>query len=209
LKIVFVVLMFLFNLYGADTEVKMEVNNGEKKVLNGTSNNIWLKTYQNYKNYNIIISNISKIEFKQKEYKSNAKQLVQLNKRLAIYKSKLELYEKNNSFNNILAKYKYELPTITLRDYLLKNTKTNLNKTISKYIILKNKFYLAIEHVKSPQANFEKEDIEYFQEYAENIERTHQNLIELNDDLNRKYQEYEDEVFIKHLFTILIVIVAK
>lgn len=208
MKIVIIILIFLFNVYGADTEMAVATDDGKKKVLKSSSNNIWLKTYQNYKNYNIIISNISKIEFKQKEYKSNAKELLRLNKRLAIYKSKLELYEKNNSFNNILVKYKYELPTITLRDYLLENTKSNLNNIISKYIVLKNKFYLATEHIKSPKSGYEKEDIEYFQEYTENVERIHQNLTELKDELNRKYQEYEDEVFTKHLFTVLIVLAA-
>ena len=50
------------------------------------------------------------------------------------------------------------------------------------------------------------EQIEYFNEYSENIEKMYQSFFETQDDLERKYIEYKNEVFIKHLITFAIII---
>jgi small-conductance mechanosensitive channel len=182
-------------------------------VKTSQNQNIWLKTYQNYKNYNTIISNISKLEAKIKKTKTDSNEFSQLTNRLNIMRSKLSLYEKNKSFDNLLIKYKYEIPTITLREYIFKNSFHSLEKLLSKYLLEKNEFYLA----KSTLENLYKEalkddaslktttslksDIEYFTEYSENIEKTHQNLLEIKNEILKKYDEYENEVLIKHIFT--------
>ena len=189
-------------------------NQTNDKIQNTLTKNIWIKSYQNYKNYNIIINNIAKIQQKMLLDKNN----IVLTNKLDLYKSKLELYG-NNNFEHILKSYKFETPTITLRDFLLNKSKNDLEKYISKYITLKNDFYLAtfsMQHsynqMKEDTTNKQKlhaiqEDIEYFSEYSENIEKTYQNLLESKDELNKKYQEYNDEVFLKHVMTFGIIIV--
>jgi small-conductance mechanosensitive channel len=124
------------------------------------------------------------------------------------------LYEKNNNFDNILLKFKHELPEITLRDFILKSSLEKLNKLQNKHQKLKNQFYLAKSTLQNNYNILKKdktdekkllslqEDLEYFNEYEENIEKTGQNLIESINELNKKYEEYKDEVFTKHLFTI-------
>ena len=79
--------------------------------------NIWLKTYKNYKNYNILINNITLIEQKLKKSNTDENQDL-LNQKLTIYKSKLELYEINQNFNTILKQYKYTSPTIIFECFI-------------------------------------------------------------------------------------------
>jgi len=189
-------------------------NQTNDKIQNTLTKNIWIKSYQNYKNYNIIINNIAKIQQKMLLDKNN----MVLTNKLDLYKSKLELYG-NSNFEHILRNYKFETPTITLRDFLLNKSKTDLEKLISKYSTLKNDFYLAkssmqqsYNQMKEDTTNKQKlhmiqEDIEYFSEYSENIEKTYQNLLESKDDLNKKYQEYNDEVFLKHVMTFGIIVI--
>lgn len=192
----------------------------DTKVVSSISKNIWLKTYQNYKNYNIIVSNISKTEEKIKKNKNNTEALEKLHSKLLVFQSKLELYEKNNNFNTILRKYKFDIPVITLRDFALRISEDKLDIVLKKYGIEKNDFYLAMAKIKNDyelavEKNIEpnklsslKNDIEYFNDFAENIEKSHQNLQEIKDDLNSKYNEYENEIFTKHIFTIVTIFVG-
>jgi small-conductance mechanosensitive channel len=138
----------------------------------------------------------------------------ELNKRLSIYKSKLDLYETNKNFNTILKQYKYTLPTITLRDFILQTSLKDIEKILLKYKVLKNNFYIArstinnryktaIEENPNDKKTISlKEDLDYFLEYTENIEKTEKNLLESKEDLVKKYEEYKDDIFMKHIFTL-------
>jgi len=206
-------MLFIFTAYGNDNFIVEQ-----KKIEVNLSKNIWIKTYQNYKNYNIVINNISKIDLKIKNLNNDSKQIEELNQKLSLYRSKLELYDKNNNFDNIIRQFKYEIPTITLRDFIFKNSKSKLNKNISKYVTLKNDFYLGmatiqnnydnlkISNLNSTKLKYIKNDLEYFNEYSENIEKTYLNLLESRDELHNKYDEYKDEVFTKHIVTLTIIL---
>jgi len=181
------------------------------------TDNIWLKTYQNYKNYNIIILNITKTEYKIKQNSKNENLQLALKKKLSIYKSKLSFYEKNNSFDNILLKYKFDISNITLREFIFKNQLEELNRLIKKYQNIKNQFNIARSTISTNYNNLLKsnkddkklvtlkEDMEYFDEYSENVFKIEQNLLETKDELEKKYLEYKDEIFTKHLFTLAII----
>ena len=189
------------------------------QVNQNTTQNIWLKTYQNYKNYNIIVNNIAKAENKIQKNEKNLLLVGELNKKISIYKSKLKLYE-NNNLDNILRQYKYEVPNISLKDFIVRSSQNNLDKLIQKYIVLKNNFYLARSsfqntynlQIKETNNTLKiasiKDDLEYFNEYVENIEKTYQNLLDARDDLEKKYQEYQDEILTKHIMTIVIIIIS-
>ena len=150
----------------------------------------------------------------------NPKQFEDLTKKLSIYKSKLELYDKNNNFDNIIRKFKYDTPNITLRDFIFKNSESKLKLNISKYITLKNDFYLAIATLQhnydnailsnphDPKIKFLKDDLDYFNEYTENIEKIYQNLLESKIDLDKKYNEYQNDIFTKHIITLLIIVIT-
>jgi len=216
LKIFLFLTIFFYNLYG-NTEIN---NTTEKAIITSQSKNIWIKTYQNYKNYNIVINNISKTDLKIKNTVDNPKQFEDLTKKLSIYKSKLELYDKNNNFDNIIRKFKYDTPNITLRDFIFKNSESKLKLNISKYITLKNDFYLAIATLQhnynnailsnphDPKIKFLKDDLDYFNEYTENIEKIYQNLLESKIDLDKKYNEYQNDIFTKHIITLLIIVIT-
>ena len=208
MKILFIFLFVCLSLIADDT------------VANTTSTiekNIWLKTYQNYKNYNILINNITVIEQKLKKTTPTTQE--ELKKRLSIYKSKLELYETNQNFNTLLKQYKYTIATITLRDFILHTSLKDIEKTIQKYKTLKDDFYIAKSTIKNRyltmlDTNKEnsklqslKEDLDYFTEYSENIEKTEKNLLESKEELLKKYEEYKNDIFMKHLFTIGMIIV--
>ena len=216
MKIFLFLTIFFYNLYG-----NIEINNTtEKAIITSHSKNIWIKTYQNYKNYNIVINNISKTDLKIKNTVDNPKQFEDLTKKLSIYKSKLELYDKNNNFDNIIRKFKYDTPNITLRDFIFKNSESKLKLNISKYITLKNDFYLAIATLQhnynnailsnphDPKIKFLKDDLDYFNEYTENIEKIYQNLLESKIDLDKKYNEYQNDIFTKHIITLLIIVIT-
>lgn len=211
LFLTFIILLFGVSIY-ADKELQ-------------SSENIWLKTYQNYKSYNITISNISKIEQKLSN-KPDPKLANQLRNKLNINKSKLSLYENNKNFDSLLIKYQFEVPSINFREFLFHNSLQKLDKLIEKYIAEKNQFYLAKSFLfdKLTQVNDEeeliqgdsqenekiklslKEDIEYFNDYSENIERVHQILLEKKIELKKRYEEYQDEVLVKHILTVVIII---
>jgi len=210
-----IVLFFYASLFSFNSKTQESTKN-ELTI----SKNIWIKTYQNFKNYNIIINNISKTELKIKNLKNNSSQIELLTKKLSLYKSKLELYDKNNNFDEIIRKFKYLPPSITLRDFIFQNSATVLDKNIIKYINFKNDFYLAIATLQNSYNSLKntdktnnklkslQEDLDYFNEYSENIEKTYQNLLESQDDLNKKYREYKDEIFIKHIITLAIIVVT-
>ena len=215
MKYFVIVLFFYASLFSFNSKTQESTKN-ELTI----SKNIWIKTYQNFKNYNIIINNISKTELKIKNLKNNSSQIELLTKKLSLYKSKLELYDKNNNFDEIIRKFKYLPPSITLRDFIFQNSATVLDKNIIKYINFKNDFYLAIATLQNSYNSLKntdktnnklkslQEDLDYFNEYSENIEKTYQNLLESQDDLNKKYREYKDEIFIKHIITLAIIVVT-
>jgi len=204
-----IILILLFLL-----SIILFANEVEKKVSNP-----WLKVYSNYKNYNIIISNISKIEEKLKNRKNTTAIQEDLHKKLLINKSKLSLYEKNNNLDSLLIKYKIKLPEITLSEYIFKNKLSEINRMIKKYDNEKTLFYIALstfhneyEEIKSNNEGTLKlitlkSDIGFFKEYSENIEQVGQNLLESRFELQNRYLEYKSESLTKHLFTLLTVFI--
>lgn len=213
-------LLFLFFIVWSVCFANETDSNTSTKSLKEKKKNIWLKTYYTYKNYNITLTNIAKTEQELRKTKKDSKQQRKLINKLEIYRSKLVLYEKNNSFENILIKYKYETPTISLRDYIFKNSQENLTQLIKKYTALKNEFYLAISTLKVSQKSLRKsdpsnlklqtlkDDLDFFTEYSESIEQIHQNLLESKADLKLKHKEYEAEIFTKHLLTLLLILIT-
>lgn len=181
--------------------------------------NHWLKTYKNYKNYNFVITNIAKLEEKIKNPKLDSSKKEELIKRLSLNRSKLYLYENNNSFDMHLLKYKKELKNITLLEFLFKSQLVEMEKTINRFkkekelfykakAVLQNEYNLLNKDVANiSKLNSLQNDINYFVEYSENIEKTEQNLVELKLELEKKYIEYKEETFIKHLNTLLIVFI--
>ncbi len=185
-------------------------------------NNIWLKTYSNYKNYNIILNNIIKVEqdIENLRNRNNILKEQELTNKILIYKSKLSLYEKNNSFDELIKDYSYEVRDITIYDFLFSISLQELKKKITKYQALKKEFYDALIFLqesssetidvskKSKKLQLLREEIEYFNEYSENLEKMNLNLLEIEDEVKRKYNEYKNEVFIKHLITLVIVFIS-
>ena len=198
LLILFLPILFVFASEENTSQVKI------KQI-----NNVWLKTYSNYKNYNIILNNIIKVEqdLQNIKNKNSIVKIQELNNKVLIYKSKLTLYEKNNSFDELIKDYKYELRDITIYDFLFSISLQELKKKIIKYEILKKEFYDASiflqESYKKSKDSLEnrkkvqllQEEIEYFSEYTENVEKMNQNLLEQEDEVKRKYDEYKNEVF--------------
>jgi small-conductance mechanosensitive channel len=186
----------------------------EVKKLEKAPNNIWLKTYKNYKKYNTILISINKIEQEIERNKRNINKVQELTSKLSINKSKLSLYEKNQNFNDLIKNYKFEIISITIYDYLFNISSNELNKKIAKYELLKKEFYIALSYLQDKYNNDIKvvkdnrknqlllEQINFFNEYSENIEKTYQSFLDQQDELDKKYIEYENEVFIKHIITI-------
>jgi hypothetical protein len=177
--------------------------------------NIWIRTYANNRNYNIIINNIVKIEQKIKKTRKTDPIFSELQTRLEIQKSKLELYERNKSFDRLLLPFRYEVPEITAYDYLFETSKEKLDLKIEQYILLKNQFYLATSILKNyRKSDLSKKklvlesDILYFEEYAENIDKTYLNLLEAKDELNLRYKLYNKEKLEKHIITLAIVFIS-
>lgn len=213
MKTIFILILFIFtnSIVFANTEVIKK-----KPILN----NIWLKTYKNYKKYNLIVVNINKLEQEIEKNKRNSKKVHELTSKLSINKSKLSLYEKNQNFNDLLKKYKYEIVDITIYDYLFNISSDDLKKKIAKYESLKMEFYAALTYLQDlhtentlvvtdeKKIQLLEEQIEYFNEYSENIEKMYQGFFEIQDDLEKKYIEYKNEVFIKHIVTLGIILSA-
>ena len=217
MKIKFIILFLLLFTSVAFTN---ELNEASTKKISNT--NIWLKTYSNYKNYNTVLNNINKTELEilKPKIRNNQSKLQEYMNKLNIYKSKLFLYEKKSSFDELLKNKKYEIPNINIYDYLFNISEEELRNKIRKYDSLKKEFYSAFVYL---QDSYEeqlkvdskgkrviqlKEQIDYFSEYTENIEKMYETLLETKDDLKRKYEEYKNEVFIKHITTFSIIIVS-
>ncbi|MBU3014978.1 mechanosensitive ion channel [Poseidonibacter lekithochrous] len=221
MKTIFIlIVLILFNtIMLANVEATNDTKNDSKKVIEikkieKTPNNIWLKTYKNYKKYNTILININKIEQEVERNKRNINKVQELTSKLSINKSKLSLYEKNQNFNDLLKNYKFEIIDITIYDYLFNVSSNELQKKITKYELLKKEFYAALSYLQEKYNKDKKvikdkkknqlllEQINYFNEYSENIEKTYQSFLDLQDELTKKYNEYENEVFIKHIITL-------
>lgn len=175
--------------------------------------NIWIKTYVNNKNYYTTINNIVKIEQKIKNNKRNLPALDALNRRLEIQKSKLALYEQNKSFNRLLAAYRFDMPEITFYDYFSKNSKEKLNRQIDRLISMKNEFNMAYSllnnyYKKNKKGSVSADDLKYFEEFLENVNKTYLNMMETKDELDKKYEDYYQEKLQKHMTTLAMIIVA-
>ncbi|MFT7004832.1 MAG: small-conductance mechanosensitive channel [Sulfurimonas sp.] len=205
-KVILILIFFLSVLYADSSDSNTSNNNIWK------SKNIWIKVYSNNRNYNITINNIVKIEEEIKQANKKGFSLVELRSKLDIQKSKLLLYERNKSFDSLLSSFKYEIPEVTIRDYLFNDSINILDKKIDMFIALKNKFYMASSIVKNLYENNEqsvsKLDIKYFNEYAENIEKIHLNLLDSRDELESRYLHYSQDKLQKHITTVIIIIVA-
>lgn len=204
-KIIFI-LIYSFCFLFANTDSKTLSN---KNIWD--NDNVWIKIYANNKNYKTIINNIVKIEQKIKKAQRNPELLEELKSRLEIQKSKLELYERNKSFERLLLPFKYEVQDITIQDYIFKDTENKLNRTIDKYIILKNQFYMAHSLLKNSAKKDKlvlKKDLAYFNEFSQNIEKIYSNLIESKNELDEKYDQYLENKLQKHLITIFILFVT-
>ncbi|QSZ42919.1 mechanosensitive ion channel [Sulfurimonas aquatica] len=205
IKIIFS-LLFSFCFILADTNTTAPI---KKNIWD--NDNIWIKTYANNRNYKIIINNIVKIEQKIKKVKYDMEYLEELHSRLEVQKSKLNLYERNKSFDRLLLPYKFEVQEITIQDYVFKDAKNQLSKTIDKYIELKNEFYKAHSLLKSSAKKeklVRKADLEYFKEFSQNIDKTYSNLIEAKNELDEKYELYLENKLQKHLITSYILLAA-
>jgi len=175
------------------------------------SQNIWIKTYVNNKNYYTTINNIVKTEQKLKHNLKNPQTLEKLNRRLELYKSKLSLYERNKSFETLISAYRFEVPTITAYDYFYKSSLQRLTKDLDKLIVMKNEFNKANSllnnyYKKNPKGSVDIEDIRYFEEFSENINKTYSNLMESKAELQKRYEEYYHEKLQKHITTFTIVL---
>ncbi len=177
------------------------------------SKNIWIKTYVNNKNYYTIINNIVKIEQKIKKNKKNPKELERLNRKLETQKSKLELYERNKSFDRLLKDYRFSIPEITAYDYFYQDSYKKLTKKIDKLIYMKNEFNKAYSllnnyYKKDKNSSVTLDDLKYFEEFLENINKTYLNLVESKDNLEQMYQEFYQDKLEKHLITLALLIIV-
>jgi small-conductance mechanosensitive channel len=182
----------------------------EENIFN--SKNIWIKTFTNNKNYYTIINNIVKIEQKIKKNQGNTQTIDVLMRRLELQNSKLELYEKNKSFDTLLMPFRYYIPEITGYDYFFQDSQKDINKLIDKFIALKNEFNLAYSllqnYHKKDSKKVTQDDLKYFEEFSENIDKVYLNLLEAKDELSKKYEEYYYEKLQKHLTTLIMLLIA-
>jgi len=200
---ILLILVLLFTIGISDT--------GKKNIWD--SKNIWIKTYVNNKNYYTIINNIVKIEQKIRRNKNNQKELEKLKRKLGIQKSKLELYERNKSFDELLSEYKFSIPEITAYDFFYKSSEDKLRKKIDKLIDMKNELHKAYSllnsyYKKDQKSSVSLDDLKYFEEYLENLDKTYLNLTDSQETLAKKYDEYYKEKLQKHLITLLVLFIV-
>ncbi|MBN2816133.1 MAG: mechanosensitive ion channel [Campylobacterales bacterium] len=203
-------IIFVSVALGDDAETNATLSTEVSKNI-WDNKNIWIKTYVNNKNYYTTINNIVKIEQKIKYSQKKPETLEKLNRRLELQKSKLSLYERNKSFETLLAPYKFELPTITAYDYFDKTSQQKLSRVLDRLIFMKNEFNKANSllnsyYKKNPKGSVDIEDIQYFEDFSENINKTYTNLMELKTELDKRYAEYYQEKLQKHIITLVIVI---
>jgi small-conductance mechanosensitive channel len=199
-----IITMFLLSSALLFCEEKNEHNISDKNIWD--SKNIWIKTYVNNKNYYTIINNIVKVEQKIAKNKNNPKEIAGLTRRLEVQKSKLQLYERNKSFEELLKDFKFDIPKITAYDYFYKDSKRKLVKKTDKFIELKNEFSKAYSllnsyYQKNKDSSVSIDDVKYFEEFMENINKIYLNLSDAQDILNKKYDEYYYEELQKHIIT--------
>lgn len=207
------IFIFILPLLLADQIDSNASKNSKVSINIWDSKNIWIKTYVNNKKYYKTINNIVKIEQKIKNNQKNPHVLEVLNRKLEIQKSKLELYERNKSFDRLLIPFKFDLPDISAYDYFYKRSQKKLNQEIEKFIFMKNEFNKAYSLLKSyskknKNGSVSADDLKYFEEFLENINKAYFNLIELKDELNKKYEEYYRERLQKHIITFLFILVS-
>ncbi|MDH4943745.1 mechanosensitive ion channel domain-containing protein [Sulfurimonas sp. C5] len=177
------------------------------------TDNVWIKSYINAKNYKVIINNIVKLESRIKRVQNNPTLSEELHQRLELQKSKLNLYEQNKGFDTLLYPYKIVKPEVNLYEYLTHKGSNELEYKIERYIILKNDFYLALsmlqnDYKKNKNLYVSKKDIAYFEEFKENIDKTYSNLLDAKTDLYESYKEYETHNLLKHITTILVLLLS-
>lgn len=205
MKLILFLLLLSQLIYSQQVDVNSSVKPSKAKNI-WDDKNIWIRTYVNNKNYYTVINNVVKIEQKIKKNKNNPKLLESLNRKLEIYKSKLTLYEQNKSFERLLLPYKFDLQEISVYDYINKSSLEKLNKQEEKLIYMKNEFNKAHSLLKNYSNKKGKtvvslDDIKYFEEFEENINKTYLNLVETRDELNKKYNAYYHEKLQKHIVT--------
>ena len=182
--------------------------------------NIWIKTYINNKNYNTIINNITITQRKLERKNNSLETIEKLQKKLSLYQSKLNYYQKDSNFDLILKPFKYTIKKITLYDYLFKESLTEIEKLLRRYNKLQKDFDLAKSKLndlyhqakkrdkKSKATQTYQEDMEYFAQYSETIEKVHHDLLDSKEKLMNQYQEYQKEVFTQHIRTLTLLGVA-
>ena len=187
---------------------------GEQEEVNiWNSDNIWIKTYSNSKNYKIIINNIVKIESKINKAKNNPALIDELNQRLELQRSKLDLYEQNKGFDALLYPYKFDTPEVGFYEYISKKAQSDIEYKLERYIVLKNDFYLALSMLKNDYKKHKniyvtKKDLDYFEDFKENIDKTYLNLLDSKAELNERYREYKTHSLQKHLITIFVLFIS-
>jgi small-conductance mechanosensitive channel len=206
MKIIFILIFLSLSLLAKDNIEKSKSTNV------WDSKNVWIKTYMNSKNYHTVINNIVKIEQKLKNKKNTPKTIDSLNRKLEVQKSKLSLYEEKKSFERLLIPYKFNIVEISGYDYFSKESKKRLDKQIDKFTSLKNEFNLAYsllnnDNQKNKNTTVTIDDLRYFEEFVENVDKTYLNLIESRDELDKKYKEYYQEKLQKHITTFVMFVI--
>ncbi|MCW8896070.1 MAG: mechanosensitive ion channel family protein [Sulfurimonas sp.] len=189
--------------------------------------NQWLKIYKNVKSYDRSISLIATYENQLiKANKNNDLERIRtLNKKLNIQQSKLLLFQKNNNLMVLINPYlNFVMKEVDFFDYLLESSLNNVDNKILQYNILINEYNLAKSHLekmyKTKSTNSENEmlkkvslkelesDIEYFKDFKEIIDKSEQNLIDSKIEIKKAYKTYYENVLVKHLITLVIILIA-
>nr|WP_321266477.1 mechanosensitive ion channel domain-containing protein [uncultured Sulfurimonas sp.] len=205
IKIILMLGLFVPLLFSEATDATASVKPSESRNV-WDSKNIWIKTYVNNKNYYTTINNIVKIEQKIKINAKKPQTLEGLKRRLEIQKSKLALYEQNKSFDRLLVPYRFDMIEVRAYDYFFKESKNKLHKKIEKLVYMKNEFNMASSilnnyYKKNKKGSVSLDDLKYFEEFLENVNKTYLNLIEARDEIDRRYEEYYQEKLQKHIIT--------
>lgn len=189
--------------------------------------NIWLKTYKNIRNYESTINKIIKLEAKLEKAKRGkfAQDIISdIDSQLNLQKSKLTLFQKNNNFMSILNPYDMSVNDITLYDYLFNTTKEKFDQLLKKFRSTNNDFFVAkaylqnelkislkndkIHKKKSRKSAQLQKDLNYFNEFEEVLNKTEQNLLDTGNEITKKYAEYRTNNLNKHIGTLIIITVC-
>lgn len=203
---------------------KVEVHTYDDSLY---SQNIWLKTYKNIRNYESTINKIIKLEAKLEKAKRGkyAQDVISdIDSQLNLQKSKLTLFQKNNNFMNILVPYDINVNEITLYDYLFKTTKEKFDQLLKKFRNTNNDFFVAKAYLqnelkislkndktlnkKSRRSAQLLKDLNYFNEFEEVLNKTEQNLLDTGNEITKKYVEYRTNSLNKHIGTLIIIAIC-